>query len=465
MSEDRQLAVVVLAAGKGTRMKSALPKVLHPVLGRTVLDWVLAAVAPLGASRVVVVTGHQADEVEASLASSVSTARQVEQRGSGDAVAAALPALDGFAGDVLVVNGDGALFTTDTMRAVVDGHQTRGSVATALAIRGDVALPYGRVIRDADDQVTIVEAVDATPEQLAVDELNAGVYCFDADVLRGAVPRLSDDNAKGELYITDLLGIAKGDGGRTLGVVAGGAEELLGINTRLDLAEVEDVLRRRILTEHMLNGVTISMPHTVLIEPTVTIEAEAVILPHTILRGTTRIAAGAKVGPGAGLHDTTVEAGASVDRSVAREAHVGPAATVGPYAFLRPGAQLRERAKAGTFVEIKNTIVGVNSKVPHLSYIGDATIGDGTNIGAGNITANYRPELGRGKQRTTIGANVRTGSDTVLVAPVTLGDGAWTGAGSIVVDDVPAGALALARARQTNIEGYAERVMDPAPRA
>jgi bifunctional UDP-N-acetylglucosamine pyrophosphorylase/glucosamine-1-phosphate N-acetyltransferase len=464
MSVDRQLAVVVLAAGKGTRMKSALPKVLHPLLGRTVLDWVLAAVAPLGASRVVVVTGHQADEVEVSLKSAVTTARQVEQRGSGDAIAAALPALEGFSGDVLVVNGDGALFTTETMRAVVDGHQSRGSVATALAIRGDVALPYGRVIRDADDQVAIVEAVDATPEQLAVDELNAGVYCFDADVLRGAVPRLSDDNAKGELYITDLLGIAAGDGGRTLGVVAGGAEELLGINTRVDLAEVEEVLRWRILREHMLNGVTISMPDTVLIEPTVTIEAEAVILPQTILRGSTRIGAGALVGPGAGLHDTTVEAGAHVERSVAREAHIGPNASVGPFAFLRPGAQLREDAKAGTFVEIKNSVVGRNSKVPHLSYIGDATIGDGTNIGAGNITANYRPELGRGKQRSTIGANVRTGSNTVLVAPVTLGDGAWTGAGSIVVDDVPAGALALARARQTNIEGYAERVMDPAPR-
>lgn len=465
MSADRSLAVVVLAAGKGTRMKSDLPKVLHPILGRTVLGWVLAAVQPLDAERVVVVTGHGAEQVEASLPDGVDTARQVQQRGSGDAVAAALPALEGFTGDVLVVNGDGAPFTSATMRTVVEAHQARGSVATALAIRGHVDLPYGRIIRGADDVVeAIVEAVDATPEQLTIDELNAGTYCFDADVLRGAVPRLSDDNAKGELYITDLLGIARGDGGRTLGVVAGGPDELLGINTRADLADVEDVLRRRILREHMLNGVTISMPDTVLIEPTVTIEPEAVILPQTILRGATRIGAGAKVGPGAGLHDTVVEAGASVERSVARDAHVGPAASVGPFAYLRPGAELRADAKAGTFVEIKNSVVGRNAKVPHLSYIGDATIGEGTNIGAGNITANYRPELGRGKQRTTIGANVRTGSDTVLVAPVTLGDGAWTGAGSIVVDDVPAGALALARARQTNIEGYAERVMDGAPR-
>lgn len=460
MSSDRQLAVVVLAAGKGTRMKSDLPKVLHPILGRTVLGWVLEACRPLEAARVVVVTGHQAEQVEASLPDAVATARQVDQRGSGDAVAAALPALDGFAGDVLVVNGDGALFTTETMRAVVDGHQQRGSVATALAIRGDVALPYGRVLRRADDHIeAIVEAVDATPEQLAVDELNAGVYCFDADVLRTAVPRLSDDNAKGELYITDLLGIAAGDGGRTLGVVAGGAEELLGINTRADLADVERILRERILRRHMLSGVTISMPETVLIEPTVTIEPEATILPRSILRGTTHVAARALVGPDSGLHDTTVEAGAQVDRSVARDARIGEDAVVGPFAYLRPAAELRRGAKAGAFVEVKNSVVGEGAKVPHLSYIGDATIGEGTNIGAGNITANYRPELGRGKQRTTIGANVRTGSDCVLVAPVTIGDGAWTGAGSIVTEDVPAGALALARARQTNIEGYAERVM------
>ncbi len=459
MSESRELAVVVLAAGKGTRMKSDLPKVLHPVLGRTVLGWVLAAVEPLGAHCTIVVTGHEAEVVERSLPDSVATARQVQQRGSGDAVAAALPALEGFSGDVLVVNGDGALFTTSTMQAVVDGHQQRASVATALAIRGDVALPYGRVIRGADDHVeAIVEAVDASPEQLAVEELNAGVYCFDAEVLRGAVPRLSDDNAKGELYITDLLGIAAGDDGRTLGVVAGGAEELLGINTRADLAEVEAVLRRRILSEHMLAGVTISMPDTVLVEPTVQLEPNSTILSGTILRGQTRVAAGAVVGPSSELVDTIVEAGGMVERSVAREATIGADAVVGPFAFLRPGAKLRAESKAGAFVEIKNSVVGRGSKVPHLSYIGDAEIGDDTNIGAGNITANYRPELGRGKQRTVIGSNVRTGSDTVLVAPITIGDNAWVGAGSIVVQDVPAGALAIARARQTNIENYAERV-------
>jgi bifunctional UDP-N-acetylglucosamine pyrophosphorylase/glucosamine-1-phosphate N-acetyltransferase len=463
MSQQRPLAVVILAAGKGTRMKSDLPKVLHPVLGRSVLGWVLAASAPLDAQRTIVVTGHGADQVEETLSSSIITTRQREQRGSGDAVAAALDALDDWQGDVLVINGDGALFTTETMRAVVDAHSDRGSVATALAIRGDVALPYGRIIRGEDDCIDrIVEAVDATPEQLAVDELNAGVYCFDAEVLRGAVPRLSADNAKGELYITDLLAIAGGDGGRTLGVVAGSEEELIGINTRADLALVEDILRRRILDALLLSGVTISMPDTVLVEPTVVVAPDAVLLPRTILRGQTRVATGAVIGPDTGLHDTIVDAGATVERSVARDARIGSGAQVGPFAYLRPGAELRESAKAGTFVEIKNSLVGARSKVPHLSYIGDATIGSDSNIGAGNITANYRPELGSGKQRTSIGDRVRTGSDCVLVAPLNIGDGAWTGAGSIVVQDVPAGALAIARSRQTNVEGYAERITDAA---
>jgi bifunctional UDP-N-acetylglucosamine pyrophosphorylase/glucosamine-1-phosphate N-acetyltransferase len=292
--------------------------------------------------------------------------------------------------------------------------------------------------------------------------MNAGIYAFELAALRDVLPRLDGNNAKGELYLTDVFAIAREDDRRTLVVHGDDPGELLGINTRADLAEVEDVLRRRILREHMLGGVTISMPDTVLVEPSVTIEPDAVILPNTILRGTTRIASGAIVGPGSDLLDTIVDQGASVERSVTRDARIGQGASVGPFAYLRPGADLNEGAKAGTFVEIKNSVVGSGAKVPHLSYVGDATIGEHTNIGAGNITANYRPELGRGKQRTTIGANVRTGSDCVMVAPVSISDNAWIGAGSTITEDVPAGALALARARQTNIEGYAERVMDGA---
>jgi bifunctional UDP-N-acetylglucosamine pyrophosphorylase/glucosamine-1-phosphate N-acetyltransferase len=464
MTTERQLAVVVLAAGKGTRMKSDLPKVLHPVLGRTSLDWVLDAARPLAPAHVVTVVGHGADEVRASLDPNVQTVVQEQQLGTGDAVRVGVSALPDDADlDVLVLNGDGAMFSTRTLQRVMDDHRASASTATVLAIDGDTAWPLGRVEASDDRTVTaIVEAVDASPEQLANPSMNAGIYAFELAALRDVLPRLDGNNAKGELYLTDVFAIAREDDRRTLVVHGDDPGELLGINTRADLAEVEDVLRRRILREHMLGGVTISMPDTVLVEPTVTIEPDAVILPNTILRGTTRIASGAIVGPGSDLLDTIVDQGASVERSVTRDARIGQGASVGPFAYLRPGADLNEGAKAGTFVEIKNSVVGSGAKVPHLSYVGDATIGEHTNIGAGNITANYRPELGRGKQRTTIGANVRTGSDCVMVAPVSISDNAWIGAGSTITEDVPAGALALARARQTNIEGYAERVMDGA---
>ena len=479
----RPLAIVVLAAGKGTRMKSDVPKVIHRALGRTVLGWVLAHCEPLGAERTVIVLGHGADDIRATLTEStelvgatlgddeirtsslpadVVVAIQQSQRGSGDAVAAALPALEGFTGDVLVVNGDGALFSTDTLATVARDHAAAGAGASCLAITSHDDLPYGRVIIEADGSVArIVEARDASPEELAVRELNAGVYCFDANVLRAAVPQLSTDNAQGELYITDLLSIAAGDGAHTLGVVTGDADELLGINTRADLAVVERILQRRINRGHMLAGVTFSLAHTTLVEPTVTIAPDAIIEPGCILRGSTTIGARALVGPYSVLEDTTVEEDASVVQSTTIDAHVGRGASVGPYGYLRPGADLGEGSKVGTFVELKKTMLGARSKVPHLSYIGDATIGPDSNIGAGNITANYRPELGRGKQPTTIGSGVRTGSDNIFVAPVTIGDGAFTGAGSTIVQDVPAGALAIARARQVNLQDYAQRVSTP----
>ncbi len=461
-SEHRPLAVVVLAAGKGTRMKSALPKVAHLVLGRPVVGWVLAHAAPLMATSTIVVVGHGAEDVEAALPAGTSTAVQESQRGSGDALAAALPQLADFTGDVLVINGDGALFSTATMQAVVDEHRAHRAAASALAIRSDDDLPYGRIISDMDGKLLrIVEAADASPEELAVRDLNAGVYCFDAATLRDAVPRLDARNAQGELYITDLLAIASGDGGTTRAVVTGDAEELLGINTRADLAIVEEVLQRRINTQHMLNGVTMSQPATITIEPDVRIGADTVILPGCALRGATTIGAGTTIGPRTTLVDTHVEDGAGIVESTCLQARVGRNASVGPYAYLRPDTILSEDAKVGTFVELKKTQLGPRSKVPHLSYIGDATVGSDSNIGAGNITANYRPELGRGKQPTTIGSGVRTGSDNVFVAPVTIGDGSFTGAGSIIVQDVPAGSLAIARARQVNLQDYAQRLAQP----
>lgn len=457
----RPLAVVLLAAGKGTRMKSQTPKVLHRVLGRTLLEWVLESTGPLGAEKTLAVVGHGAELVEASLPPGVEVAVQHEQRGSGDALAAALPALEGFEGDVLVVNGDGILFTTSTLGIVVEEHRGSGSVASSLGIEARTLadLPYGRLISTEDGQLDrVVEAVDASPDELRINLLNAGVYCFEARSLRENLPSLSADNAKGELYITELFEIARAAGQRTKVVVAGDERELLGVNNRADLAEAATVLQERIIERLMLEGVTFVMPETSLVEPDVVIEPDAVVEPGCILRGATHVSKGAVIGPQTSLIDTSVGARASVVRSHCIQAAVGDDASVGPYAYLRPGTDLRADAKVGAFVEIKKSVVGERSKVPHLSYIGDATIGTDSNIGAGTITANYRPELGRGKQPTTFGNNVRTGSDNVFVAPVTVGDGAFTAAGSIVVEDVPAGALAIARARQVNLEDYAGRV-------
>jgi bifunctional UDP-N-acetylglucosamine pyrophosphorylase/glucosamine-1-phosphate N-acetyltransferase len=459
MTERSNVAAVILAAGKGTRMRSDLPKVVHPILGRPVVGWVLSAIEQIGIGRTVVVIGHGAGQVRAALPSTVEIAVQEQQDGSGGALAAAMPELSGHSGPVLVVNGDGALFAPDTLAAVVDGHMEADAGATALAITSNDDLPYGRVIRDRDNSVAcIVEAADATPEQLAVRELNAGVYCFDMAALAKALPELSVQNANGERYVTDLVGAIGENGSRTLAVVAGDERELIGINTRADLARAERILQRRVNRAHMRDGVTFSLANTILVEPTVQLEPDVTILPGTILRGSTRIAAGAVIGPNTELVDTTVGGDARVEASTCREAAIGDGATVGPYAYLRPGATLLAGAKAGTFVEIKAAEIGERAKVPHLSYIGDATIGEDTNIGAGTITANYRPELGSGKQRTVVGARTRTGSDNVFVAPVTIGSDAFTAAGSIVTDDVPDRSLAIARARQTNVPEYAQRI-------
>jgi bifunctional UDP-N-acetylglucosamine pyrophosphorylase/glucosamine-1-phosphate N-acetyltransferase len=436
-------------------------------LGRTILGWVLEAVGASLPHRTVVVVGHGAEVVTSHLPSGVDAAVQEEQLGSGHALASAMPALDGFVGDVLVVNGDGALFTAQTLSTVVQNHRDSGAAATALGITSAEDLPYGRVIRDSNGGIEkIVEAADASPQELAVRELNAGVYCFSAEFLRSALPRLSSANAAGEQYITDLIGIARADKLATCASVTGSPEELLGINTRADLAEAERLLRNRVVKDHQARGVTIHLPDTVMIEPTVVIEPDATIHAGSILRGETVVASEAEIGPYSVMRDTRVGRRAKVVQSNTDGARVGENVLVGPYAYLRPGADLREDSKAGAFVEIKQSVIGVGSKVPHLSYIGDATVGPGSNIGAGNITANYRPELGRGKQPTVIGAGVRTGSDNVFVAPVTIGDGAFTGAGSIIVQDVPAGALAIARARQVNLQDYAQGpIKEKPPRA
>ena len=435
------LACIVLAAGRGTRMKSRLPKLLHEACGRPLLGWSLAAVEPLSARPVVVVLPPDEPALEALVPGWGEPAVQHTARGTGDAVLAAREALDGFSGDVLIVNADHPLVEADVLRALVDAHRASGAAATLLtfdrteSIGGD----FGRVVRDDEGHVrAIVEVRDADSEQRALREVNSGYYVASGEHLWPALERVTDDNDQGELYLTDVAAILAGDGRHVHAHHHDDPLVAKGVNTRADLAEAEALLRARINHRHMLAGVTIVDPAATYIDHGVEIEAEAVLHPGTVLRGTTRVGEGARIGP----------------HVVAVDAEIGRDATVGPFCYLRPGAVLLEGAKAGTFVEIKNSVIGEGAKVPHLSYIGDAEIGENTNIGAGAITANYD---GSSKQRTTIGRDVHTSSHNVFVAPVTIGDGAWTAAGSVITDDIPPDALGVARAKQTNIEGYGRR--------
>ena len=432
-----------MAAGLGTRMRSRRPKHLHELLGRRMLDWALDAVLPLEpAPLVVVVSPETREELDGTLPEGVALALQAEPRGTGDAVAAALGALDGFEGDVLVVPGDSPLLAPELVREVVETQRREGAAVTLLSIETEKPLAYGRIVRDGEGRVRrIVEEGDATEEERAIRELNASVYVFAAADLRDALARLEPDNAQGELYLTDTVRLLA-EAGRPVAVVrTGDVDSAQGVNTRVELAEAAAALRERILRRHMLAGVTVVDPATTWIDGEVEIEPDAVIGPFTVLQGRTVVRAEAEVGP----------------HVVARDAEIGPRTTVGPFAYLRPGTRLAADAKVGSFVEVKNADIGERSKVPHLSYIGDADIGADTNIGAGAITANYRPEMGSGKQRTRIGSNVHTGSDNVFVAPVEIGDNAWIGAGSTITDDVPPGALAIARARQVLKEHYGDR--------
>ncbi len=418
-------------------MRSELPKHLHPLLGRRVLDWALAPALAIDPERVVVVVSPEnRDEVAGTLPEGVELALQAEPRGTGDAVAAAESTLAGFSGDVLVLDGAAPLLTAEVLRDLLAEQQRAEAAVTVLSIEPPEPLPYGRVLRDARGNLrAIVEEGDASPDELAVRELNTSIYVFSSDDLWPALAGLEHENAQGELYLTDAVGEIVADGKR--GAVYRAPDPIvgLGINNRAELAQAASELRDRLLEKHMLAGVTIVDPATTWIEEPVEIEPDAVIHPFTVLRGRTVIRGGAQVGPHAVLVD----------------AEVGPEAAVGPFAYLRPGTVLGAGAKVGAFVEVKNSSIGGRTKVPHLSYIGDAEIGEDTNIAAGAITANYRPELPEGgKHRTVIGRNVHTGSDNVFVAPVEIGDDAWIGAGSTITEDVPAGALAIARARQVN---------------
>lgn len=456
--------VVVLAAGEGTRMRSRTPKVLHEVAGRSMLGHVLAATRPLEAARTLVVVGHGREQVSDELGRldpAATAVVQEQQNGTGHAVRVALAAAPDAAGTVLVLYGDMPLLTSYSLDELLAHHAKREAKATLLTACVPDPTGYGRVLRGEGDRVSaIVEEKDATPEQRGVAEINAGVYAFDASALRECLGRLSTDNAQGEEYLTDVIGMLVSAEQRVEAVVVGDPQEVAGVNDRVQLAQAGAAIRDRLLCTAALAGAMIVDPSSTWIDTTVTLEADCTIEPFTILRGRTSVAAGASVGPYSRLTDTSVGEGAQVLASVCQGAEIGPDATVGPYTYLRPGTRLGRGAKAGGFVEMKNADLGAGAKVPHLAYVGDAAIGDRSNIGAGTIVVNYD---GVNKHRTTVGDDARVGSNNSLVAPVTIGDTAYTAAGSVITTDVPAGSLGVGRARQRNIEGWVERKRGAAP--
>ena len=458
MTENTPLAIIVLAAGQGTRMKSRLPKVLHPIGGRPLLGHVLTTALRLSPTCVEVVVRHERDRVVEALAQEYPDAVIVDQDevpGTGRAVQLALDALPAdFAGDVLVLSGDVPLLEAETLQALVAGHRAAAAAATLLSAELADPTGYGRVIRGADGSVErIVEQKDASDAEAAVREINAGVYVFRATALRAALPKLTQDNAQGELYLTDAIALLREARERVAAEIASDPAVTVGVNDRIQLAEAARALNERIVRRWQREGVTVVDPATTWIDDTATLAPDVTILPNThILRATT-VAAGATIGPDTSLEDCEVGEDAVIRRTDATLAVIGPRATVGPFSYIRPGTVLAEGGKIGTFVETKNASIGAGSKVPHLSYIGDATIGEHVNLGAGAITANY-DDLA--KHRTEIGDEVHTGSHNVFVAPVRIGDGAKTGAGAVVRKDVPAGALALSVAPQRNVEGWVE---------
>ena len=447
------LAVIVLAAGKGTRMKSDLPKVLHRACGRPLVGWALSAAEPLDADETVVVVGYGADDVVASLPGHAVGVVQDPQLGTGDAARVGFAACGSGVDTVLVILGDMPLLRTTTYESVLETHRRERAAATMLTAFFADSTGYGRVLRQNDEIIGIVEERDASEQQRAISEVNVSVYAFDAAILGDALNRLESVNDQGEYYLTDVIGILAADARKISSVVAEEAE-CLGVNSHAELAVASKVLRGRINGQLMESGVAMLDPERVYIDVDVEVAAGATIYPDVYLQGSTSVEIGAEVGPSVHATDSHIAAAAVVRFAVIVGAKVGPLAQVGPFTYLRPGTELAVDTKAGSFVEVKNSQVGPRSKIPHLSYIGDTTIGEDSNVGAATITANYN---GFEKNRTRIGDRVKIGSDTILVAPVTVGDDAYTGAGSVISHDVSAGALAVERSLQEEIPGYAER--------
>ena len=449
--------VVILAAGEGTRMKSSTPKVLHSISGRSLVGHVLTAVTALSPKQVRVVVGAGREQVEAHLseiAPHVTTVFQEKRGGTGHATQLALDGLKA-SGTILVLAGDTPMLTGSSLTELLNAHHAGGFTASVLTAEHPDPTGYGRIIRADDDSLLrIVEERDADEIQRDILEVNSGVYAFDAVKLAGAIGKLKSDNSQGELYLTDVIEILRNEGGKIAAVLIDDFIEILGVNDRVQLAESAALLRDRINEDLMRDGVTIVDPLSTWVDATATVASDVVLMPGTAISGTTTVAAGAVIGPRTTLVDCTVGTGARVIESRCTEAIIGEGASVGPYTFLRPGTKLLPHSKVGAYVEMKNATLGEGSKVPHLSYVGDAVIGEGSNIGAATIFVNYD---GVEKHYTVVGDHVRIGSDSMLVAPVTIGDGAYTAAGSVITEDVPPGAIGVGRAKQRNVIGWVLR--------
>ena len=449
--------VVILAAGEGTRMKSSTPKVLHPIAGRTLVGHVLNAVDALAPKNVRVVVGAGREQVEAHIAEiapKAVTVFQEKRGGTGHATQLALAGLNPT-GTILVLAGDTPMLTGTSLAQLLAEHHAGGFTASVMTAEHPDPTGYGRIIRGDDASLLrIVEERDADEIQRDIIEVNSGVYAFDAAKLASAIGKLKNDNSQGELYLTDVIEILRNEGGKIAAVLIDDFIEILGVNDRVQLAESASLLRDRINEDLMKSGVTIVDPLTTWVDATATIAPDVILAPGTAIHGATTIASGAVIGPRTTLIDCTVAANARVLESQCTEAIIGEGVNVGPYSYLRAGTKLLSGSKVGAYVEMKNATLGEGSKVPHLSYVGDAVIGEGTNIGAATIFVNYD---GVEKHYSVVGDHVRIGSDSMLVAPVTIGDGAYTAAGSVITEDVPAGAIGVGRAKQRNVLGWVLR--------
>jgi bifunctional UDP-N-acetylglucosamine pyrophosphorylase/glucosamine-1-phosphate N-acetyltransferase len=463
------LAAVVLAAGEGTRMKSSVPKVLHPLCGRPMLLYVVEALEALELERIVVVVGHASEQVIKTLQRETEIplefVEQRVQRGTGDAVSVGLTVFPDDLdeeGDIIVVPGDTPLLRAETLADLARAHDDSDAAASVLTARLPDPTGYGRIVRGKDGRVeAIVDHWDATEEERAIDEVNTSIYCFRRGLLAPSLRRLSPENTQGEYYLTDAIAVLRQAGHKVIAMESPEVAEAMGVNDQVQLSEAEEALRLRINSYWMREGVRMTDPQRTYVDATVTLGSEVELLPGVVLEGSTVVGAGSVIGPDTRLVNTVVGSGATISYTVATEAEIGDGVTVGPFSHLRPGTRLGEASKAGSFVEIKSSTIAAGAKVPHLAYVGDAEVGEGANVGAGTITANYD---GHAKHRTRIGAHAHIGSNTVLVAPVEVGEGAYTGAGAVVTGDVPAGALAKGVPARVE-EGWAKTRADQAEAA